>query len=252
MRIEEVPWLGDHRLVPDAVLPGAGYIAMAVKAASRIYNEFPSPLKIKSFSLRDVALKKSLVIPEDDLGVEVLTSMELVDGATTQSPAWATFSISSVGRETNQWSEQCTGGVKVEVGLADEDIEVGVEMKGEVEEHLLSPRARVDARACTPGTGNSPKSVSATARPLSDIHSNPASKLAVATVVLHTTIIKGGESPYPLHPASLDGAIQLSLIACHGGRPSEASTAFVPIQLSRLYLSNNNDTIAGDTCTVVG
>ena len=74
----------------------------------------------------------------------------------------------------------------------------------------------------------------------------------MATVNLHTTSIKGSESPYPLHPASLDDAIQLGLIVCHGGRPGEASTAFVPIQLSRLYLLNNIDTIAGDTCTVVG
>lgn len=51
-----------------------------------------------------------------------------------------------------------------------------------------------------------------------------------------------------MHPASLDGAIQLGLIACHGGRPNEASTAFVPVQLSHLHLAND---IAGDTCTVV-
>ena len=103
----------------DAVLPGAGYMAMAVEAAARIYNEFPEPLKIKGFSLRNVAIKKSLAIPEDDYGVEVLTSMELVDLATAKSPAWATFSISSVGRETNEWSEHSTGLVKVEV----EDLE---------------------------------------------------------------------------------------------------------------------------------
>ena len=84
----------------DAVLPGAGYMAMAVEAAACIYNEFPEALKIKGFSLRNVAIKNSLTIPEDDYGVEVLTSMELVDTATAKLPAWATFSISSVGRET--------------------------------------------------------------------------------------------------------------------------------------------------------
>ena len=52
---------------------------MAVEAAARIYNEFPEPLKIKGFSLRDFTIKKSLMIPEDDYGIEVLTSMELVD-----------------------------------------------------------------------------------------------------------------------------------------------------------------------------
>lgn len=253
VRIEDVPWLGDHRLLPDAVLPGAGYIAMAVEAASRIYHEFPEPLKIKGFALRDVSIRKSLVIPEDGYGVEVLTSMELVDVTTTQSPAWATFSMSSVGRETNEWSEHCTGRVKVEVGLTDDDVEVEVEAEVEAEQHKVAPQARerVDARAwyrkfSEIGFGYGPAF-----QPLSNIRSDPASKLAVATVDLHTTSIKGAESPYPLHPASLDGAIQLGLIACHGGRPSEASTALVPVQLSRLYLSNDIDNIAGDTCTVV-
>ncbi|XP_044721528.1 polyketide synthase dehydratase domain-containing protein [Hirsutella rhossiliensis] len=240
LRIKDVPWLGDHRLVPDAVLPGAGYIAMAVEAASRVYDEFPEPLTIKGFCLRDVAIKKSLVIPEDDYGVEVLTSMELADVATAQSPAWATFSISSVGRETNEWTEHSTGRVQIQVEVASQDFD----------QHQVAPRAPrgVNARAwykkfLDAGLGYGPAF-----QPLSDIRTDPASNLGVATVVLHPTTIKGGESRYALHPASLDGAIQLGLIACHGGRLDEASTAFVPVHLSRLYLAND---IVGDTCTVV-
>ncbi|KAL9582751.1 MAG: hypothetical protein Q9212_003115 [Teloschistes hypoglaucus] len=58
---------------------------------------------------------------EDDYGVEILTSMELVEAATGKSPAWATFSISSVGRESNGWSEHSKGLVKVEVVDQDDD-----------------------------------------------------------------------------------------------------------------------------------
>jgi ubiquinone/menaquinone biosynthesis C-methylase UbiE len=45
------------------------------------------------------------------------------------------------------------------------------------------------------------------------------------------------QSPYMLHPASLDGAIQLGLIACHNSQAEEASSAFVPVHFSQLYLS---------------
>ena len=106
----------------DAVLPGAGYMAMAVEATARIYNEFPEPLKIKGFSLRNAAIKKGLTITEDDYDVEVLTSMELVDTATAKSPAWATFPIGSVGQEMDKWSEHSTGLVKVGVEIVDVDI----------------------------------------------------------------------------------------------------------------------------------
>lgn len=224
-------------------------MAMAVEAAARIYNEFKEPLKIKGFSLRDVAIKKSLMIPEDDYGVEVLTSMELLDTATAKSPAWATFSISSVGRETNEWIEHSTGLVKVEV--VDEDVDVKHDV-GRLDKVVASAPRGVDARTwykkfLDVGLGYGPAF-----QPLSNIRTDPESNLAVATLALQPTAlagtVKGGESRYALHPASLDGAIQLGLIACHGGRHDEASTAFVPVQLSQLYLAND---IAGETCTVV-
>ena len=226
----------------DAVLPGAGYMAMAVESAARIYNEFPEPLRIKGFSLRNVAIKKSLTIPEDDYGVEVFTSIELVDTATAKSPAWATFSISSVGRETDEWSEHSTGLVKVEV----EDVDVDVDFQLS---NPLTPR-QVDARAWYKKFAAIGLGYGQTFQPLSNIRTDPQRHLAVADVALNTTAgnIKGGESKYALHPASLDGAIQLGLIACYGGQPAEAHTAFVPVQLSHLYLRNDID---GDACTVV-
>ncbi|KAK3484769.1 uncharacterized protein B0T23DRAFT_54184 [Neurospora hispaniola] len=247
LRMKDVPWLGDHRLVPDAVLPGAAYIAMAVEAASRIYDEFAKPFEVKGFSLRDVVIKKSLVIPEDDYGVEILTSMELVDLATAQSPAWATFSISSVGRETNEWTEHCTGRVKVVIQETGYDIDVE---HGQVAAPY-APRA-VDVKAWYKkfldiGLGYGP-----VFQPLSDIRVDAASNVAVATVHLQPGIgvMKGGESRYAVHPASLDGAIQLGLVACHGGRPSEATTAFVPVQFSGLYIDSSL-AHGGETCTVV-
>ncbi|KAL8672824.1 MAG: hypothetical protein Q9168_002735 [Polycauliona sp. 1 TL-2023] len=257
LRVKDVPWLRDHRLVPEMVLPGAGYLAMAVEAAARIHDEFPEPVRIKGFSLQEVTISKSLTIPEDDYGVEVLTSMELIEAATGKSPAWATFSISSVGRDGKEWTEHSKGQVKVELIGTDEDDdnnEVGgrladlkeIGAKGS----LVSTRAWYK-RFSDIGLGYGP-----TFRPLSDIRVDPETNVALATVALHTTastaedspgVVKGGESRYPLHPASLDGAIQLGLIACHGGRPKEASAAFVPVQLSSMYLAN---TIADDSCTV--
>ncbi|KAJ4382535.1 hypothetical protein N0V85_008540 [Neurospora sp. IMI 360204] len=247
LRMKDVPWLGDHRLVPDAVLPGAAYIAMAVEAASRIYDEFPKPLKVRGFSLRDVVIKKSLVIPEDDYGVEVLTSMELVDTATAQSPAWATFSISSVGRETNEWTEHCTGRVKIVIEAIGHESDVE---HGRVAAPY-APRA-VDVKVWYKkfldiGLGYGP-----VFQPLSDIRVDPTSNLAVATVHLQPGmgVMKGGESRYAVHPASLDGAIQLGLVACHGGRPSEATTAFVPVQFSSLYIDSSLANV-GETCAIV-
>ena len=71
---------------------------------------------------------------------------------------------------------------------------------------------------------------------------DPAMSRAVAKVNLKTTAgaIFGGESAYPLHPASLNSIFQLGLIACYGGQIENARNAFVPIHLSRLYLKHGN------------
>ena len=237
----------------DAVLPGAGYIAMAIEAVARIFNETPEPPIIKGFSLRDVIIKKSLTIPEDDYGIEVLTSLELADVDTAKSPAWAAFSISSVGRETDDWIEHSTGLVKVEIGddnnVVDDVVHLDQVASGGSSRGSV-PRG-VDARAWYKKFLDVGLSYGPAFQPLSNIRSHPESNLALATVDLHPTSstdpIKGGESTYPLHPASLDGAIQLGLIACHGGRCSAASTAFVPVRLPHLYLAND---ITGNACTV--
>ncbi|KAK4663656.1 Type I Iterative PKS [Podospora pseudopauciseta] len=242
LRLKDVPWLGDHRLLSDAVLPGAGYLAMAIEAIARIHNELPSNPPIEGFVLADVSIKKSLVIPEDDYGVEVLTSLELVDA---QTPAWATFSISSVGRESEEWMEHCTGRIKVALEGSDDSVE-----KTAV---VPTTQRALDGRVWYEKFAEIGLGYGETFQPISYIRSDPTSNVAVATLNLRSTagLIKDGESAYPLHPASLDGAIQLGLIACHAGRSEDATTAFVPVQLPRLYLSNNINDLAGDKCTVM-
>lgn len=214
---------------------------MAVEAASRIYNEFSEPPRVKGYSFRDVAIKKALIIPENDYGIEVITSMELLDVATANTPAWATFAISSVARDTNEWTEHTTGHIRVELGDGSDDhIE-----RLRVSTHALQ---RINARAWYKkffdiGLGYGPVFQS-----LADIRIDQVSNLAVATIDLLHKDVKHNESRYTLHPASLDGAIQLGLIASYGGRLSDANTALVPIHFSRLYLDSD---IVGATCTAV-
>jgi acyl transferase domain-containing protein len=111
LRLKDLPWLGE----PDVVFPAAGYICMAMLAASQIYEEFSDALLILGHSLRNVDIKTALKIPEDQHGIEIIFSMELVDTATARAPAWASFSVSSVARASDQWTEHCTGLIKVDV-----------------------------------------------------------------------------------------------------------------------------------------
>ena len=221
-------------MCPDPVFPAAGFMAMAMVAASQAYDEFEEPLQITGYSLRNVAIKTALKIPEDDYGVEVMLSIELEDTATSKSPAWASFSVSSVTRGSDdQWTEHCTGLVKVEVSEPEELDKMSTVM----DSRTLHARAWY-AKFAEIGLGYGPAF-----QGLSEIRADPDQNLALAKVALKTTAntIIGGESSYPLHPASLDAIIQLALIACHGGQVEKTSTAFVPIHLNELYIKNGND-----------
>ncbi|KAI1467861.1 uncharacterized protein F4812DRAFT_471220 [Daldinia caldariorum] len=250
LRIKDLPWLGDHRLLPDAVFPAAGYIAMAIEAALRIYEESPEPgPKPTGYALRNVSINTALRLPEDDQGVEVMLSMEL--GATsTASASWASFSISSAGRtDVNSadsvWIEHCTGIVKIETGTSyDKPEKIDVE----------SMDTRVsDARSWYKTFGAIGLGYGPTFRPLTNISADPDKKLASATVALKTTAgtVKGGESRYALHPAALDGTFQLGLISCYGGCVETTTTAFIPVHFSRLYIKNRIDDEGSDTAIAV-
>ncbi|KAK8024710.1 polyketide synthase [Apiospora arundinis] len=245
LQIKDVPWLSDHRLGLEAVLPGTSYIAMAVEAVSRAFNESRETLDIDAFSLADVSINNALSIPEDDYGIEVVTSLDLVSTTTYPSSAtWSTFSISSVQRGTEKWTEHCNGRVKVEVGR-----NVNFEQAARPAPDLgVADASRIiDASAWYRRFAEIGLNYGPAFQSLSRIRATPnVPNQAVATINLHTTSVPEGESRYPVHPASLDGAIQLGLIACSSGRPSEARNAFVPVHLSRLYLSNTIDMLTRD------
>ncbi|KAI0102813.1 hypothetical protein GGR51DRAFT_550282 [Nemania sp. FL0031] len=250
LRVKDLPWLSGHRLLPDIVFPAAGYIAMAIEAALRIYEETPEPCaKPMGYAFRNVSIKTALRIPEDEQGIEVIFSMELIDAMPTTSSSWANFSISSVEAQADEidstWTEHCTGSVKVEFGS------LSANTKG-IDTACMDARV-VDVRSwyktfAAIGLGYGP-----TFQPLANIRADPDKKLALATVALNTTIgtVKGGESRYVLHPTALDAAFQLGLIACYGGRVETTTTAFVPVHISRLYIKDGINDGSRDTATTI-
>ncbi|KAI1146902.1 hypothetical protein F4825DRAFT_456023 [Nemania diffusa] len=240
LRLKVLPWLGDHRLGTNSVLPGAAYIAMAVEAVLRAHEELRQPAKAQAFLLEDVSIKKALVIPEDDHGIEIITTLELANEVTTRSATWATFSVSSIGSETNEWTEHSTGRIKIE-------FEPGEDHLKEAQE-IVYPPLSLDLRAWYKRFLSIGLNYGPVFQLLSNASADPTSQTAVATVNLNPEDSHASERRYAIHPASLDGAIQLGLIAYYQGHTTKASTAFVPVHLSSLYISNS---ISYGSCTVV-
>lgn len=57
--------------------------------------------QIRGFSFGEIAIKKSLKIPEGEQGIKTLIRTDLLEATTAESRAWATFSIGSVALEAD-------------------------------------------------------------------------------------------------------------------------------------------------------
>ncbi|OCK76857.1 ketoacyl-synt-domain-containing protein [Lepidopterella palustris CBS 459.81] len=225
LTLKDLPWLDDHRVPPHVLHPGAAHIVMAMLAAEHAYKDLPGALPVTGIALRNVSIKKTLVVPEDDHGIEIVLSMELGDGATAKSPGWATFSISSIVRDTEQWTEHCSGLAKVEVSTFQEVAPIDTTMDGRA----------VDAETRYKRFAEMGLQFGPSFQGYSKIRADPIKNVASATLALNTTksLFPGGESEYPIHPASLDLVIRLGLMACNGGQ-AETGSVQLPIHLNQL------------------
>jgi len=212
---------------------------MALVAASQVFEQYSDKRRIAGHSLRNVDISTALRIPEDDVGVEIVLSMELP--TTSQSTDWSHFSVSSVASTSGEWTVHCTGMVKVETS----DIRFTHTLEHPVDARVASSQAWYKKFADI-GLGYGQMF-----QGLSDIQVDPLGNRAVSIVNLKTTsgTIVGGESEYPLHPASLDSIFQLGLIACYSGQIENARSAFVPIHLNSMHLKS--EAFGGDHGTVI-
>ena len=115
LRPAELPWLSQHMIEGKIIFPAAGYISMAIEAATRLDK---GPKTIKSISLKDVSFKSALPVRTDDMGTEVLLEMQpVLASAKRTSDTWYRFIISSYD-ESERCDEHCHGLISVEEGTA--------------------------------------------------------------------------------------------------------------------------------------
>ncbi|MCJ1377213.1 hypothetical protein MMC17_000305 [Xylographa soralifera] len=227
LRLRDVPWLDDHKLLPHPVFPAAGYLTMAVEAMSQIFQETANASEIAGFTFRSVAINSTLQVPDDEFGVETILNMQAVTLTTSKiSEKWYEFKISSV--MSDAWTEHCHGTICAETVRQDRESEFVIHD----ESKTVDSAGWYDCFS-TVGLGYGP-----TFQGLTKIRADPRETRATATVALHSTrdSVKGGESPYPLHPATLDTCLQLALIACHAGQIENVRKAFVPIVVDNLSI----------------
>ncbi|KAL3258123.1 hypothetical protein ABHI18_006286 [Aspergillus niger] len=111
VRLDDIPWLRDHKMQDMIVYPIAGYISMAIEAARTRAEKSGTVAAELQFELREVSVGTALVLT-DDLDTEItITLRSHVEGTRGTSNAWDEFRICSWNSKRN-WIDHCTGLVR--------------------------------------------------------------------------------------------------------------------------------------------
>lgn len=125
LRLNEVPWMRDHRLEDQIVFPAAGYLALAMAAVSQIRGFSPSEPQVV-YQFRNVSITAAFVVRdegEEDKDVELHTSVTKSRLSTANASAdWYEFCVSSW--TAGQAIQHCAGSVRIDMHQNSDDFMV--------------------------------------------------------------------------------------------------------------------------------
>ncbi|KAL4942551.1 hypothetical protein BDV06DRAFT_235394 [Aspergillus oleicola] len=228
LRSRDVPWLSDHRLGNVNVFPAAGYLSLAYEAMRQVSLE--RELSIDSITFRDIALQVALAVPDTDDGVEILVQLtELQKWSTNRAGSpWYAFAVRSISQE-GQWTVHCEG--KVTINYRDQ----GQQQQHPVDTSKLT--RRVTGNTWYDAFKRVGFEYGPSFQPLNHIRSDIKYHHAGAQAkVVHNSGLMTEESPYLLHPSTIDGCLQLIIISINRGLHKEMPHGVVPINIEELTI----------------
>lgn len=95
LRLEDVPWLRDHQIGPDVLMPGAGLVTMAVEAMYQKYCALNPEKAVPSanelvYQLRHIHFDRAMVVEKNETCTILVTLFEIPD-----NKGWDEFRIST-------------------------------------------------------------------------------------------------------------------------------------------------------------
>ncbi|KAI9368958.1 putative polyketide synthase [Aspergillus egyptiacus] len=220
VRLNEVPWLGDHKLESQVVFPAAGYIAMAIEAVSQIKGIIPTDA---SFVLRNVNIASALTVYADE--------HQQADLYTTVSPAriskaaasssWYDFAISS--RQEEGTVSHCTGRIKL--GAQSSSPTITVDTTG-YDQWSMGPWY---TKLAEEGLIFGPAFQSLTSMKTDKRRVNPA---AVSETVITQRVSRSSYEGdyYTVHPLTIDACLQAAIMGGTAGNLNQLR-AHLPVFL---------------------
>ncbi|KAK2813824.1 Type I Iterative PKS [Emmonsiellopsis sp. PD_5] len=240
VHLDEVPWLHDHKMQG---LP----LSMAIKATQRRTDT--RGISFSGFELREVVANSALVLG-DDSDVETTISVRpYSDSSRAYSASWDEFKVSSWAAERG-WTEHCRGLIRVHNKKAPV-----ISSLSEMEIHHRQVRMANVKMASTQSISSDElyqalKNLGADYGPPFQGVERCFADCQHSHAEIHvrntkSVMPKGFEPDLIVHPAFLDGFLQLAWPILGPGRV-ETTTFYMPTSIQRVYIDLKTPRLPGE------
>ncbi|KAK0130497.1 hypothetical protein ONS96_001016 [Cadophora gregata f. sp. sojae] len=211
LRSDVVPWIKEHEIAGEVLLPAVGYVCMAGEAIRQL-------TKSTTFTARRIHIKAALVMQQGQ-DREVITQLQVMPITSTLDSKWYYFAVYSL--ENGVWTKHSSG-----------QIMAGSEYPRETPVIASLPRV-LSRRAWyrkfkEMGLDYGPRFMG-----LNDMTSHPVECKLVANI---TNDIREDETAYAVHPVTMDTLLQALGPATCNGLPRRFQSFSIPTYIHEIYV----------------
>lgn len=217
IRLESVPWIKEHEVAGDVVLPGVAFVTMAGEAIRQLTGS-------RDFTAREVHIKAPLVLTEENAS-EVITQLHRIQLTDSLESEFYDWSVSSY--ESGRWVKHAFGHVRAGSGRVREAPEIG-----------LLPR-RLSATAWYRQMRSLGLEYGTRFRGLENLTAHPVAPRVTASLTSKT---REGESLYAIHPDTLDCLAQSLAPAAARGLTKDFTKLAIPTYIDEFYVGPPSET----------
>jgi acyl transferase domain-containing protein len=227
--LRDLPWLKDHKMGNDIVFPAAGFCAMAIEALYQSTQVTASTEGVVSanqlnYRLRNVTFDNALVL-EENTPAKIKTT--LAPSTTGSHGPWYQFSVATYSDGVSR--EHSAGLIRLE------NVEPPI-----VTDHTANPLQQTTSgklwykAMATAGYG-----FGALFQKHLEVEATSGQRASRSLVDLTEPESAWEQSPYPLHPAALDGSFQTVTPSLVAGVRSNIKSVLIPAIIDDLIVFAN-------------
>ncbi|OTB12751.1 hypothetical protein K445DRAFT_65805 [Daldinia sp. EC12] len=250
LRLSETPWLRDHKVEDQIVFPATGYMALAIEAVSQITGSKGKQANELAFEFRNLNISAALHVPDEER--DVYSTAKDLEIHTTMTPRkisnanssvdWYDFAVSSwlAGRT----AVHCTGSIRLtkprrgtEADLQDDTV-----MLQNTDNFDTWSTGKWYSKWHQEGLCFGPHFQS-----LSSLRTDGgrSRREVIGTTLLEPPVAKTGSTYYPVHPITIDTALQAAILSTTAGHVPALKT-WLPVFIAECRIQPSEEALTPD------